>query len=228
VDSPTALIISDDVEFSRRVTARWQMERNVPAFTLLSGELWPRSADVFDVAIVGTLRREVLSVVLEPLHSTAQPVFCVCDDPATAHLVRERWPRICVLRRDENWLDALVLAGSEAVHRSRAEARARAAEQSCATLERQATLGRYMLEMRHGLNNALTAVLGNSDLLLLEPGSLSAQARAQLETVRNMALRMHEVLQRFSSLEKEMNVAALQAEQDSGKFYAAAAAAAGD
>jgi signal transduction histidine kinase len=166
--------------------------------------------------------------VLEPLHSTAQPVFCVCDDPATAHLVRERWPRICVLRRDENWLDALVLAGSEAVHRSRAEARARAAEQSCATLERQATLGRYMLEMRHGLNNALTAVLGNSDLLLLEPGSLSAQARAQLETVRNMALRMHEVLQRFSSLEKEMNVAALQAEQDSGKFYAAAAAAAGD
>lgn len=228
MDSPTALIISDDVEFSRRVTARWQMERNVPAFTLLSGELWPRSADVFDVAIVGTLRREVLSVVLEPLHSTAQPVFCVCDDPATAHLVRERWPRICVLRRDENWLDALVLAGSEAVHRSRAEARARAAEQSCATLERQATLGRYMLEMRHGLNNALTAVLGNSDLLLLEPGSLSAQARAQLETVRNMALRMHEVLQRFSSLEKEMNVAALQAEQDSGKFYAAAAAAAGD
>jgi signal transduction histidine kinase len=228
VDSPTALIISDDVEFSRRVTARWQMERNVPAFTLLSGELWPRSADVFDVAIVGTLRREVLSVVLEPLHSTAQPVFCVCDDPATAHLVRERWPRICVLRRDESWLDALVLAGSEAVHRSRAEARARAAEQSCATLERQATLGRYMLEMRHGLNNALTAVLGNSDLLLLEPGSLSAQARAQLETVRNMALRMHEVLQRFSSLEKEMNVAALQAEQDSGKFYAAAAAAAGD
>ena len=228
MDSPTALIISDDVEFSRRVTARWQMERNVPAFTLLSGELWPRSADVFDVAIVGTLRREVLSVVLEPLHSTAQPVFCVCDDPATAHLVRERWPRICVLRRDESWLDALVLAGSEAVHRSRAEARARAAEQSCATLERQATLGRYMLEMRHGLNNALTAVLGNSDLLLLEPGSLSAQARAQLETVRNMALRMHEVLQRFSSLEKEMNVAALQAEQDSGKFYAAAAAAAGD
>ena len=61
-------------------------------------------------------------------------------------------------------------------------------------------------------------------LLLLEPGSLSAQTRAQIETIRNMTLRIHEIMQRFSSLEKEMNVVAQQAEQDSGKSYAAAAA----
>jgi signal transduction histidine kinase len=225
VDQPTVLIISDDGDFSRRVTARWQMERSVPTFTLLSGDLWPRFAvDIFDVAIVGDLRRDILSVVLEPLHSTAQPVFCVCQDPGTAQLVRERWPRISILRRDENWLEVLVPAAGEAVHRSRAETRARAAELACHTLERQAMLGRYMLEMRHSLNNALTSVLGNSDLLLLEPGSLSAPARAQIETIRNMALRIHEVLQRFSSLEKEMNVAALQAENDSGRSYAAVAA----
>jgi signal transduction histidine kinase len=107
------------------------------------------------------------------------------------------------------------------VHRSRAESRARAAEQSCTTLDRQATLGRYMLEMRHSLNNALTSVLGNSDLLLLEPGSLSAQTRSQIETIRNMALRIHEIMQRFSSLEKEMNVVAQQAGNDSGKALAA-------
>jgi len=225
VDTPTVLIISDEVDFSRRITARWQMERNVPTFTLLSGELWPRFAvDVFDVAIVGQLRRDLLSVVLEPLHSTGQPVFCVGQDAATAQLVRERWPRIAILRPSEHWLETLVMAASEAVHRSRAEARARAAELSCSTLDRQATLGRYMLEMRHSLNNALTSVLGNSDLLLLEPGSFSAHTRAQIETIRNMALRIHEVMQRFSSLEKEMNVVAQQAEQDSGKSYAAAAA----
>src|SRR5205807_4339955 len=122
-----------------------------------------------------------------------------------------------VLRRNDSWVEILVLAACEAVHRARAEARARAAELACAALERQATLGRYMLEMRHNVNNALTSVLGNSDLLLLEPGTLSASARAQLETIRNMTLRIHEVLQRFSSLEKEMNVAAIQAEQDSGR-----------
>jgi signal transduction histidine kinase len=226
VDTPTVLIISDEADFSRRVTARWQMERNVPTFTLLSGDLWPRFAvDVFDVAIVGKLRRDLLSVVLEPLHSTGQPIFCVCQDAATAQLVHERWPRISILRPTEHWLEILVLAGSEAVHRSRAEARARAAELSCATLERQAMLGRYMVEMRHSLNNALTSVLGNSDLLLLEPGSLSAQTRAQIETIRNMTLRIHEIMQRFSSLEKEMNVVAQQAERDTGKSYASGASA---
>lgn len=224
MQAPTVLIISDEVDFSRRVTARWQMERNVPTFTLLSGELWPRfAADVFDVAIVGELRRDLLSVVLEPLHSTGQPIFCVCQDPATAQLVHDRWPRVAILRTTEHWLETLVLAASEAVHRSRSESRARTAEAACATLDRQATLGRYMVEMRHNMNNALTSVLGNSDLLL-EPGSLSAQTRAQIETIRNMTLRIHEIMQRFSSLEKEMNVVAQQAEQDSGKSYAAVAA----
>jgi signal transduction histidine kinase len=225
VQTPTALIISDEPEFSRRITARWQMERSVPTFTLLSGELWPRFVvDAFDVAIVGPLRRDLLSVVLEPLHSTGQPVFCVGPDAGTLQLVRDRWPRVSVLKQSEHWLETLVLAAAEAVHRSRAESRARAAELSCATLERQATLGRYMLEMRHNLNNALTSVLGNSDLLLLEPGSFSAPTRAQIETIRNMALRIHEIMQRFSSLEKEMNVVAQQQIQDSGKSYAASAA----
>ena len=224
METPTVLIISDEPDFSRRITARWQMERNVPTFTLLSGELWPRfAADVFDVAIVGQLRRDLLSVVLEPLHSTSQPIFCLCHDAATAHLVRDRWPRVTLLRPSEHWLETLVLAASEAVHRSRSETRARAAEFACSALERQAMLGRYMLEMRHNLNNALTSVLGNSDLLLLEPGSFSAQTRAQIETIRNMTLRIHEIMQRFSSLDKEMNVVAQQAGQDSRKSYAAVA-----
>jgi len=225
LNASTVLIISDEVDFSRRVTARWQMERSVPTFTLLSGELWPRFVvDAFDVAIVGELRRDLLSVVLEPLHSTSQPVFCVCQDAGVAQLVRDRWPRVSILRPSEHWLETLVLAANEAVHRSRAESRARSAELACASMQRHATLGRYMLEMRHNLNNALTSVLGNSDLLLLEPGSLSAQTRAQIETIRNMTLRIHEIMQRFSSLEKEMTVVAQQAENDSGRSYAAVAA----
>ena len=226
MDQATVLIISDDVEFSRSITARWQMERHAPTFTLLSGDLWPRSVDNFAIAIVGPLRRELLSVILEPLHATQQPLFCICQETSTAQLVRERWPRTTVLRCDESWLNILIPSAGEAVLRAGAEARARAAEETCATLERQAMLGRYMLEMRHSLNNALTSLLGNSDLLLIEPGSLSAQARAQIETIRNMTLRIHEVMQRFSSLEKEMNVVAQQVERDSGKYRSAAAAGA--
>jgi len=225
LDQPTVVIVSDDAEFSRRVTARWQMERCVPTFTLLSGDLWPRFAgDAFDVAIVGPLRRDLLSVVLETLDSSSQPAFFVSDDAATADTVRQRWPRIPVLRPHESWLDALVFAAAEALHRSAAAARARRAEQAKMALEREATLGRYVIEMRHTLNNALTSVLGNSELLLLEPGALSAPARAQIETIRNMTLRMHEILQRFSSLEKEMSVVAQQAARDSGRSRAAVAA----
>ncbi len=223
MDQATVLVISDDVEFSRSLTARWQMERHVPTFTVLSGDLWPRSIENFAVAIVGPVSRKRLSVILEPLHATKQPLFCVCADAAIAQLVRQRWPRTSVLRAEENWVNILVPAAGEAVLRAVAENRARAAEEACATLECQATLGRYVLEMRHGLNNALTSLLGNSDLLLIEPGCLSAQARAQIETIRNMTLRIHEVMQRFSSLEKEMNVVAQQAERDSGKYRAAAA-----
>ena len=226
MDHRTILVISDDVEFSRSITARWQTERHVPTFTHLSGDLWPRSVHSFAVAIVGPVRRELLSVVLEPLHATPQPLFCVCEDAATAQLVRQRWPRTSVLRSGENWLDTLILAASEALLRAGAEDRARAADEACVILERQAMLGRYMLEMRHSLNDALTSLLGNSDLLLIEPGSLSAQARAQIETIRNMTMRIHEVMQRFSSLENEMNVVAQQVERDSGKQSMAVAAGA--
>jgi signal transduction histidine kinase len=92
--------------------------------------------------------------------------------------------------------------------------RAHLAEQANRALERQAVLGRYILEQRHTLNNALTSVLGNSELLLAEPGSLSAASRSQLDTIRHMALRIHEILQRFSSLEKELSCVAKPLERE--------------
>jgi hypothetical protein len=45
--------------------------------------------------------------------------------------------------------------------------------------------------------------------------------RGQIETIRNMSLRMNEIMQRFSSLQKEMQLV----EQQSGKRKAKAASA---
>jgi hypothetical protein len=64
-----------------------------------------------------------------------------------------------------------------------------------------------MVEMRTNVNNALTTVLGNAELLVNEIG-LPAYIATQADAIRNMALRLHEVFRRFSSLEKELNVAA--------------------
>ncbi len=81
-----------------------------------------------------------------------------------------------------------------------------------------------MLDVRHTLNNSLTSVLGNSELLVLDPGSLSASERSQIETIRNMAVRMHEILRRFSSIEKELNAVEKQAENEARTKSRAASA----
>ena len=224
MDQPTVLIISDDPEFSRAISARWQMERSVPALTLMSGDLcqdlYP---DTFDLAVVGALRPAAFDSVLRVLGPTGKSVLVACD--ANAQQVRGKYPAALVLRQDEGWLDALMLVASEALRRCQAVERACHAERANKALDREATLGRYMLEMRHTMNNALTSVLGNSELLLLEPGLLSAARRSQIETIRNMAVRMHEILQRFSSIEKEMSVVEKQAEKDTKITSQAAAAA---
>lgn len=206
-DQPGVLIVSDEPDFSRAITARWQLERALPSFTLVSSSISLNfDPDSFHAAIVGHIQPPSLSVVMEAMDAAGKRVLFISEDAATLATVRERWPGTLLLRQQDNWLDTLILVAAEALYRAFAEDRARQAEQAKATLRHHATLGRYMLEMRHNLNNALTSVLGNSELLLLEPGTLSASARSQLETIRNMTLRMHEVLQRFSSLDKELTV----------------------
>lgn len=223
MEQPTILIVSDDAEFSHAIAARWQTEREVPAFTLMSGDLC-RDLDwsTFDMAVAGALRPEVQATVLKSLAPAPKPALVVCQTAQCAQAARAIHPGLLVLRQHEGWLDALVLVTAEVLRRSDAVMRAQRAEKAAATLEVQAALGRYMLEMRHNLNNALTSVLGNAELLLLD-NTLADGVTSQLETVRNMALRMHEILQRFSSLEKELTVVERQSERD-GRMKSRAAA----
>ena len=73
-----------------------------------------------------------------------------------------------------------------------------------------------MTDMKHSMNNALTSMLGNAELLLLEPGQLSSQSLAQIRTIHSMAIRINEIMLRFSSLANEMREAenASQAETE--------------
>jgi signal transduction histidine kinase len=225
LDQSTVLIISDEAEFSSAVTGRWQAERSVPSFTLMRGDLCQDlDPETFDAAIVGGVRARILPKALHALEPAGKPVLLICDDSQALRKVRERHPRSLVLRQSEGWLDAAVLLLTELLRGRDTLARLAHAERENAFLQRQAALGGYMLEMRHTLNNSLTSVLGNSELLLLEAGAFSAETRSQIETIRNMSLRMHEILQRFSSLEKEMRVVEKQeARETSAKRRSAAA-----
>jgi signal transduction histidine kinase len=225
LDQPTILIISDDPEFSRVVAGRWQNEPAPPVFTLMGGDLCQDlHAEDFDVAVVGAVRPALLPTVLNALEPTSCPVVLVGPDCQPAHNLPQTQPGIMAMAQCEGWLDALVLITSEALRRCQAVAHARSLEQANALLERQAALGRYILEMRHSLNNALTSILGNAELLLLESEPRTPGSRAQIETMRNMAVRMHEILQRFSSIDKELSVLEKLPEKASTKNSQAAVA----
>ncbi|HEV8525782.1 MAG TPA: hypothetical protein VGQ71_14905 [Terriglobales bacterium] len=216
-------ILADDADFGRTVTARWQAERVVPAFTLLgSKQVADESLVGCELTIVGPVKHDAMSVVLKALESHPGTAILVTEESALRHSLRAAHPRLLILELYDGWLDCLVMLGSEVLRRIEAEARAAGAERAANFDRRHATLGCYMLEMRHGLNNALTSVLGNAELLLLEPGALSAQVREQMETIRDMAMRMHEVMQRFSSLEFELQLSDKVARTDPGRLLESA------
>ncbi len=215
VDQPTVLIISNDAEFARVFTARWKSERNVPKFNVMTAEFYTEmNLENFNLAVVGALPSAAWPSVIRTLQTCRKPVLFVRDEsePATeTNGSNSRW--MVLARNHDNWLDAAVLILTECLRNTQATAEIQRLEHKAASLTRDATLGRYILEMRHGLNNALTSVLGNSELLVLEPETLApldAKTRSQIDTIRNMALRIHEIMQRFSSLEKELNIAANQ------------------
>jgi signal transduction histidine kinase len=214
LEQATVLIISDDPEFSRAVMDCWQGERNAPSFTLMSADVCRElGSDGFDLAIVGAVRSAILPSVFSALEPSGKPVLFVCKDKHSSE-AEQAGPEVRVVQQQEGWADTLVMLSTEILRLDQALSRAHRAEEAKKSLEQQAALGRYMLDVRHNLNNALTSVLGNSELLVLDPGSLSASERSQIETIRNMAVRMHEILRRFSSIEKELNAVEKQAENE--------------
>jgi len=203
VDPRSILIISDDPSFSQQITDRWNDQRATPRFAISRNLDKTLDPNTFDLFIVGAGVVSALKRVMRALDA-GLPVIFVATSAEQAESLREEFPRLLVLPAHEGWADTVVLLAGEILRRVDAVARAERTELVNSHLNRNATLGQYVLDMRHAMNNALTSVLGHSELLLLEPGAFSAAIQSQLDTIRNMALRLHEILQRFSSLEKEL------------------------
>jgi hypothetical protein len=246
---PTVLILASDPAFSREITAHWPQDPapnsdvhiDVPEFIVLDQAF---SRDLkgsnYDLAIADASscdkrkhqagndeskdrtdqnqETDQSSALKQSLAAAGKPAILIRSDPSLDFCnIRGA---VLELRREPGiWPAMAGLVGREILRRRQAESRAREAEKICAAAQSEATLGRYMVEMRTNVNNALTTVLGNAELLVLEPG-LPATVLAQADTIRNMALRLHEVFQRFSSIEKELTVDA----RESGKKAAHAAA----
>jgi signal transduction histidine kinase len=202
----SVLIVSDDTEFARTVAARWQAERRVPEITLTTSDVWQAStAEAYNLVIVGPVRNNKITAILCALNAipTAAAVYVSAETRDVQQLAAEH-PHVLIIPREDGWIGTLILVAGEALRRAAATARAQRAERMAAEAQRNAVLGRYMLEMRPSVNNALTSVLGNADLLLLDPRPIHPDTREQIRTIHTMALRLNEIMQRFSSVASEM------------------------
>jgi signal transduction histidine kinase len=205
----SVLIVSDDTEFARTVAARWQAERRVPEITLTTSDVWQSSAaEGYNLVIVGPVRNHKITAILSALHgiaTTAATIYVstAAEERDVQQLAAEH-PHVLMIPREDGWIGTLVLVAGEALRRAAATARAQRAERVATEAQRHAALGRYMLDMRPSVNNALTSVLGNADLLLLDAECIHPDAREQIRTIHTMALRLNEIMQRFSSIAAEM------------------------
>jgi hypothetical protein len=231
---PNVLILASDPAFAREITANWPQDSAAPSdrlsehpeFVVLE-QTFSRdlAGNSYDLAIADASSPERNARIDQKdkptdnwihhlkasLTAGGKPAIIIHSDRGSDFYSLHG--AAIELRREPGIWPAMVgLIGREILRRREAEARARESENISAKALADATLGRYMVEMRTNINTALTTVLGNAELLALEAG-LPAAVIAQSDSIRNMALRLHEIFQRFSSLEKELTVAA----RESGK-----------
>jgi len=236
---PTVLILSTNPAFAREIAARWPAEPNTPEFTVLEQNLFRGAAGNYDMAIADADSVERSTSLKQTLMAAGKPAILIHSEMPVERPLASYPPQrffnsensVVELSRqlaegeEQVWPVIAGLVGREILRRCQADARAREAEALSASAQGEATLGRYIAEMRHNINNALTSVLGNAELLSHEPG-LSASVLSQAETILNMALRLHEVFRRFASIEEELAVAARQSSKAPGKEIEARSAAA--
>jgi signal transduction histidine kinase len=205
LQATNALILTDDGDFARMLTACWQMERNLPGLSVVTSELWKSGGSVSpDLMVIGPLKEARLVDVLGKSAPGTAIILCAPSDANELGFLRKRYPRLLHVPLREDWTQVVMLVAGESLRRTEALRQAKQADQRAARNANDAVLGRYMIDMKHSMNNAMTSLLGNAELLLLEPGELSAQSLGQIKTIHTMALRINEIMQRFSSLASEM------------------------
>ena len=138
----TVLILTDETEFARLLTACWQAERQPPAITVLAGNLWkdhPKTQH--DLIVVGPLRDATASEILAALDPSAAAILCGAAEPRELNSLRARYPRLIHIPLREDWTQTLLLVATEALRRIEALRIARHAEFNAARNENHATLG---------------------------------------------------------------------------------------
>jgi signal transduction histidine kinase len=240
VQDRLVLVLAQSSAFAQSLVARWQDLCTAPRFSIVTtaegGSHNGSEYKACHLVIVEAAAVHSHRILLQRLDAVGTPVICALPvagsrnsraatrgpEPIvlspTADQLRADFPRMLTLNlvERESGLDTLVTLAMEVLKRIEATLRAKKAESDAGSQSAQLALGKYVAESMHGFNNALTAVLGNAELLMLESSTLSSQMQEEVEAIHSNAIRLHEMMQRFSSLETE-----IEAGRKQGKSAAA-------
>jgi len=120
----SVLIVTDDGEFARTLTACWQVERQLPGISVLTGDHWNEGADFApDLLVIGPLKEGALAKTLRNLaHSTAI-ILCATAEAKELGLLRKRYPRLLHVPLREDWTQVVLLVAGESLRRTEGTAR---------------------------------------------------------------------------------------------------------
>jgi hypothetical protein len=199
------LIVSDDSEFVRSLTALWRMENDSPAITAVSTGVSPQaSSSGYEMIVIGPLRNCAALPAGPAMHPDS--VVCAVGDEESLKVVRAVHAFWLLLPECPGWPRILFSLAGEVLRRKAAETRAREAEIASLSQKRFGTLGKSLLDARPGMVNAITSLLGNADLILLSDEPLPDNCREQVRTIHTTALRLNEIVRRLYSIENEMEL----------------------
>ena len=206
------LIVTDNASFGRDLSTHWQMQHEVPEFTTVSSEGSEfigiekfAALDGYDLALIGKVSKEHLHSVLHRTRNV--PAVLVWTPPGVAPSdLREEFPNTLPLRECASMVESTVSVGVALLLRTQYQKKV-ACTHTLATDDKiHAALGRYMVESRPNLNNALTSILGTAELMEIGNFRSADRVRDDVKTIHMMALRIQSMLQHFSVVEAEMKL----------------------
>ena len=130
------VILTDESEFARLLTACWQAERQAPNITVLNSNSWrEQDAPDHDLVVVGPVRDGQITSVLQSLDPATAVILCVPANSQELGRLRTKYPRLVHIPLREDWAQTLLLVAGESLRRAKALQIARQAERNAARNE---------------------------------------------------------------------------------------------
>ena len=110
------LILTDDAEFAKLLTACWQVERQLPGICVVTSEFW-KDADTSsqDLIVIGPLKDGKLSDVLRSMGPNTALILCAPSEASELGLLRKKYPKLLHVPLREDWTQMVLLLAGESL-----------------------------------------------------------------------------------------------------------------